>query len=249
MSGRADREMSELQGREGLLTSLLNLLCVAEMHGGAGAHQGESAPAALARAAVREATWIARHLLRRARTPDALPDVVDLARAVEDRAETLQGMLPHGANLELTFEPGAWPVLAEEEVVEHVLLELVAHAGAQVDAEDTLGVSVENGLGGDWLGRRHPLGDQEVAVLSVSNTGPGIDPALREGFGLQGVALASARALIEELGGALVVESVPGAGSTLRVLIPRWDSEAERLRALAALAAEEHPEADRELHV
>mgnify|MGYP003335654032 CR=1 FL=1 len=67
------------------------------------------------------------------------------------------------------------------------------------------------------------------AVISVVDDGPGMDPAVAErvfdpfystrarGTGL---GLAIARQSLEDLGGALTVETAPGAGSTFSLRIP-----------------------------
>jgi signal transduction histidine kinase len=54
-------------------------------------------------------------------------------------------------------------------------------------------------------------------VLTVHDDGLGFDPdGARPGFGLDG-----ARARAAEVGGAVQVLSEPGAGTTLRLVVPR----------------------------
>ena len=74
-------------------------------------------------------------------------------------------------------------------------------------------------------------GDGRLEV-AVADTGPGIDARVVErlfdpvgsvpaGNGGHGLGLATSRALLTEAGGALEVESRPGAGTTMRAVLPR----------------------------
>ncbi len=79
------------------------------------------------------------------------------------------------------------------------------------------------------------VGADEV-VLTVADTGPGIEPALRpyvfdrfvkgEGSRGSGLGLAIARGLVEAHGGTISVDSPDGGGSTFRVSLPRAASSA-----------------------
>ena len=78
-----------------------------------------------------------------------------------------------------------------------------------------------------------------VAVLSISDNGPGVAPEDRDkifeafhsskGQGGTGLGLAAAKKIIDELGGTVEIESAPGEGTTFHVKLPtraaRTDSE------------------------
>ena len=69
-----------------------------------------------------------------------------------------------------------------------------------------------------------------MAVVEVSDNGPGMDPAfvrteLFEPFTStkpdgMGLGMADVKETIESMGGQLEVDSAPGAGSTMRILLP-----------------------------
>jgi signal transduction histidine kinase len=71
----------------------------------------------------------------------------------------------------------------------------------------------------------------EEVILTVTDTGPGIEPALRpyvferfvkgDGSRGSGLGLAIARGLVEAHGGTISVDSPAGGGTTFRVALPR----------------------------
>jgi two-component system, cell cycle sensor histidine kinase and response regulator CckA len=74
-------------------------------------------------------------------------------------------------------------------------------------------------------------GPDGLGTVAVTDTGPGIDPAVVErlfdpdgpppaGAGGHGLGLATSRLLLQETGGSLEVESRPGVGTTLRARLP-----------------------------
>ena len=110
------------------------------------------------------------------------------------------------------------PVRISRLRLERVLLNLCLNARDAMAGEGTIVVSSR--VRGD--------GRLEVAV---ADSGPGIDGALVErlldpsaeapaGAGGHGLGLATSRMLLVEAGGALEVESRPGAGTTMRAILP-----------------------------
>jgi signal transduction histidine kinase len=149
--------------------------------------------------------------LARRRLPEtASEDLVALAGSVADLERTAM----ERAGVEVRVE-GAAACLAETDgdTVRRALLNLLRNA-VEAGAHH---VRVEVRLEGSY------------AVISVVDDGPGMDPAVAErvfdpfystrarGTGL---GLAIARQSLEDLGGALTVETAPGAGSTFSLRIP-----------------------------
>jgi signal transduction histidine kinase len=115
------------------------------------------------------------------------------------------------------FAPGLSPVKADAELLRQAFLNLCVNA-----------IQAMQEQGGGRLAVRARRDGGGVAV-EVSDTGPGIDAASRahvfEPFFTTkaagtGLGLAIVRQAAEAHGGAVEVESVPGAGATFRVRLP-----------------------------
>jgi len=128
---------------------------------------------------------------------------------------------------------GVW-FAADRHRLEQVLLNLVLNALRAMP-------------GGGWVeisGQRIPLGEAAGAVISISDTGPGIQPEPSEkifepGFstraGSPGLGLAVSRKIIEQHGGRLAAANRAGSGATFTLTLPltgehRRDEFRERLR-------------------
>lgn len=147
--------------------------------------------------------------------------------AVDELTTELEPLLrrlaePHGS-VELEFrDVGALTVRVDPLGIDQVLLNLVANARDALDGAGTITIG----------GGRLDLDGAEWVELSVRDTGIGMDEATRarvfepffttkEKAGGTGLGLATCRDIVEHAGGRLVVESVPGEGTTVRVLLPR----------------------------
>ncbi len=173
------------------------------------------------------ASRIVRNLLGFAHKSPAERALTDLGDLVQ-RTTTLMGYATGraGIALETAIAPGVPPVLANGDQIQQVLLNLITNAMYALgtmppDAPRRITVGVT------------AAGDR--AVLTVSDTGPGIPPETAaqvfdpffttkppgEGTGL---GLFLSYGIAEAHGGTLSVDSAPGNGSTFTLALPRADA-------------------------
>lgn len=162
---------------------------------------------------------------------------VDMNRAVEDVAGLLdQDARSHGVEIRLRLAQTLPPVAGDMIEIEQVILNLAKNAVdamTEADAPDRrLTIETEAVREGD------------AVRLSVSDSGPGIPPAVREQLwepffttradGL-GIGLAICRSIVESHDGRITAASGPGGGAVLSFELPRWTEideqhEGDRLR-------------------
>ncbi len=166
---------------------------------------------------------ITRGLLDLARQKRARREPCDLNRLVERTARLFE---QRGREREITFgvelDPLIKEVATDEGMVRQVLDNLLSNA---LDAVDEGGrVTVTTRLEG------------ERVRVEVADDGPGIAPdtlsrvfdpffTTKDPGSGSGLGLAISLSVAEELGGALTVESKPGAGSRFRLWLPRRTPE------------------------
>jgi two-component system, cell cycle sensor histidine kinase and response regulator CckA len=198
---------------------------------------------AIAEAAERAAR-LTRQLLSFSRRQVLEVQSLDLNEIVAGMELMLRRLIGEQIEFVTVLDADLGPVRADPGQIEQVILNLALNArdamaggGAltietrNVDADSVRG-SARTGVGGD----AHLL-------LAVSDTGPGIDEQTREhlfepfyttkGEGT-GLGLATVYGIVEQAGGFIEVESVPGRGSTFGVHLPVDREPLERFKPQAA---------------
>ncbi len=156
-----------------------------------------------------------------------------LAPLVKETVKMLRASLPATVRITAKVAPQPLVVLANPTEVQEVLMNLctnAAHAMRLKGGRLVISLTRTEGVPGKGMARRILPG--QYVRLTVQDTGTGIDAgvmerifepffttkALGEGTGM---GLAVVYGIIQNLNGEITVESVPGAGSSFHVYIPR----------------------------
>jgi len=167
------------------------------------------------------AALLTRRLMEFARREEEELLSMDLGRAVGEMEVTLRLLLPRSVVLRIEVASADSVFVRSSRLrLEQMLVNLVANAGDAMPEGGALDIRV---------GRRGPGAGQ--ALVEVADSGIGMTPDIlarifdpffttkAPGKGT-GLGLSSLKAMVEEGGGRLEVESEPGQGSRFRVLLP-----------------------------
>lgn len=167
---------------------------------------------------------LTRQLLAYSRRQVLDREVLDLNTVVSELAPLLARLLGEDVRIVLELEPGAGAVLADRGQLGQVLVNLAVNARDAMPDGGVLIVST----------RTHD--DPGEVEIVVQDTGVGMDAETRErifdpffttkpvGSGT-GLGLATVYGIVEQTGGRIAVESVPGAGATFTIVLPRSDAD------------------------
>ncbi|MEX0892806.1 MAG: ATP-binding protein [Gemmatimonadota bacterium] len=183
------------------------------------------------RHAADRAAKLTRQLLAFGRRQDVEPEEIDLNLVIREMAGLLRRVIREDIHLELELQEDVWPVRMDASHIEQVLMNLVVNARDALPEGGSIRVRTCN-VTDDGLvsaGER-PLGP--CAAVEVEDDGLGMAEATRErmfepffttkpeGEGT-GLGLSTVYGIVRQTGGRVAVESRPGKGTLLRVLLPR----------------------------
>ena len=179
------------------------------------------------RAADRAAALTAQLLaLGRRQTIRARP--LDLNRRLEEGADALVDLVGPRTELAFELEPALRAVRADWPLLSQAVTNIVGNAADVLPAGGRIVVRTRN----VDVHAREDLSDGPYVVLSIEDTGPGIDPLALEhvfepffttkevGDGGGGLGLASAYGTVKQTGGTITVESELGVGSIFSIYLP-----------------------------
>jgi len=174
------------------------------------------------------AARLVRQLLAFSRKQVLEPQLVDLNALVGETARMLVPLLGEDIRLVTQLEPSLGLVRVDPAQIEQVLMNLAVNARDALPDGGTLSLLTANITAGE----RGPVPPGPYVVLSVSDDGLGMDERTRahvfepffttkhDGRGT-GLGLAMVYGIVQQSGGHITVESVPGRGSAFRVFLPR----------------------------
>lgn len=186
--------------------------------------------------AAQRAATLTRQLLAVSRKQMLHPRLLDMGQAVAQAQRLLQRVIGEDILLELNVPNQVWAVHADPGQVDQVLLNLVMNARDAMPDGGTITVEVENVLmeAEDATLLDVPVEAGEYVAVTVRDGGSGMDPTTREhavepffttkpaGRGT-GLGLSTVYGIVIQSGGGLRIESEPGAGTSVSVLLPRAD--------------------------
>lgn len=160
---------------------------------------------------------------------------VDLNTLVEDSREFLMAMLPRNTRLEFHLDPAAPQVLADPNQLLQVVRTLAVNAFEALDPASSREVILRTGaeiLDRRWESALAPnlgVGAGAYAFLEVRDTGTGMtqevlrkifDPFFTTKFIGRGLGLPAVAGIIRNHKGTVQIQSDPGRGTVVRVLLP-----------------------------
>ena len=177
---------------------------------------------------------VTRRLLSFARRGALKPGPVEAGPLLDNLREMLARTLGGGIRIEAHAEPGLPALMADQGQLETVLVNLATNARDAMLGDDGLPAPGMNAVALSAAlddGRSAALPPGCYVRLDVADTGPGMDPetlahAAEPFFTTKprgrgtGLGLAVARGFAEQSGGALVLHSEPGQGTTAQLWFP-----------------------------
>ncbi len=200
------------------------------------------------RAAGERAASVTSQLLAFSRKQLAAPRPICLNRTVQDSGNLLRRLIGEQIEIVMHLEDGLRPVMADPGQIDQILMNLAINARDAMPEGGRLEFVTRQARLEKGSLPRNPLARAgDYAVLSVSDTGVGIAPEIQKkifepffttkgaGHGT-GLGLCTAYGIVNQAGGWIEVESLPGLGATFRVWLPV--TKTEMVEEPAAEAAE-----------
>ncbi|MGG5822319.1 sensor histidine kinase [Falsiroseomonas sp. HW251] len=180
------------------------------------------------RAAGRAAALV-RQLLAFARQEGLRPEVVDLGALLPEAGEMIRHTAGRRLTVSVEVPAGLWPVLTDPHQLEVALLNLAVNARDAMPQGGELHVSAHNL---DPARRRAELRPGDYVAVAVRDQGTGMPPEVLarapepffttkpRGQGT-GLGLPMVQRFAAQSNGALLIQSIPGQGTTVEIFLPR----------------------------
>jgi two-component system cell cycle sensor histidine kinase/response regulator CckA len=204
------------------------------------------------------AAALVRQLLAFARRETLVPEMLHAGDVISDLANGLmRRVATEKVKIETTYGRDLWPVKADINQFERVLINLAANARDAMPSGGTLKIRTANITAEESRNFNYDgMPAAEYVMIEVADTGSGIAPdtigKIFEPFFTtkdknqgSGLGLAAVYGIVKQSGGFIYVASEPGEGATFRIFLPRYvPSEQEAIAARdAAQAKAAAPEA------
>lgn len=188
---------------------------------------------------VDRASTLTAHLLAFGRRQSLNPHTIDLGLRFDALAEVLSRTLDPQIQVRLDLDEALWPIDVDDAQLETALLNAAFNARDAMPQGGVLTLGARNRPGG--------AGETDSVSLSIGDTGQGMAPeilarvfepffttkALGKGTGL---GLSQIHGFAAQSGGRAEIESTPGIGTTVTLILPRSTTPSRTIMVPAGLA-------------
>ncbi|WNO53894.1 PAS domain-containing protein [Stakelama saccharophila] len=194
-----------------------------------------------AREGATRAAALTRRLLDFARKTPLAPRAVDVNELIGDMLDLLRRTIGEGVAVATAFEDAAWYVTADPGQLENSIINLAVNARDAMPDGGTVSITTANRRLGEGDAGEWDVAPGDYVEIAVSDTGIGMPPDVAErafepffttkevGKGT-GLGLSQIFGFVGQSGGQVRIDSEPGSGTTVRILLPR-DGDAARPRS------------------
>ena len=184
--------------------------------------------------ATKRAAELTRQLLAYSGRGRFVLEALDLSAAVDENAHMLRAAIPGTVTLSLHLGKPLPAIAADAAQIQQIVMNLITNA-AEAIGDRTGVVTLSTGVGAfdaSYLGRGRVAEDPapgRFVWLEVTDTGSGMDsvtqqrlfdPFFTTKFTGRGLGMSAVLGIVKGHGGTLIVDSQPGKGTTIRVLLP-----------------------------
>lgn len=199
--------------------------------------QDEKAQAAIrvAEEAIRRATNMTRRLLVFSREAETLPEVLHISDLLQSIDPLVRRALRESVTYTTACPEDLWAAYADPNLLENAILNVVLNAQDAMPDGGTVSISVTNRSLSVKGAAEYPNGRMgDFIEIAITDTGPGIPAGMEEkvfepffstkpkGKGT-GLGLSMVRTFAQRSAGFVGMESEPGQGTTVKILLPRSD--------------------------
>lgn len=191
-----------------------------------------------ARRAGERARDLVQQMLTFSRGQQGEPRAVHLRPIIEEGMNILEATMPATITLEKRLDGDLPQAVLDPVHLEQVLVNLCINARDAMHGSGTLQVTLRRAPVAEHVcASCHKIVPDRCVELAVSDTGPGLEPALVErvfepffstkevGKG-SGMGLSTVHGIVHEYGGHVVVDTMPGEGASFRVFLPALEDPA-----------------------
>jgi len=198
------------------------------------------------------AAGLVRQLLAFSRRQTLRPRVLEVGEVLSEISVLLDRLLGETVTLAVQHGRELWPIKADLNQLEQVIVNLAVNARDAMPEGGTLTIRTRNVPAAESVRfREQGFKPGDYVMIEVSDTGTGMTPDILDkifepffstkevGKGT-GLGLSTVYGIVKQTGGYIYVDSRPGEGTTFRILLPRHVAQPEDKPEEAALERKSH---------